>query len=463
MQNLAFTKHLSMSNMLNIVTMELKKHKTVKSEVETIRTTVQTQDPKEIFLDKKLRRSQSYATKHGYGIAIDRLIDFARFKYNLDLGQLIHAIKEKKLDSLDVLDDFYTFLSKHKKPHSTKVGLSKGSIRTYITISKEFLNSNGIRLFNEEVRQRLQLPQKEDVYEEGLTKEIINRIVRASSLKLTTSILLQASSGMRLGEMIQLRLSDVNFDTNPTTIQIRKETTKTRQTRFTHITTEAASSLKDYLSKTFAWNEGTKGDRYIFLQTHDEKITKYKAQLQDPKTDKRRIHLLKRYISELENELKTLSESELYNRGVVSCKNSFEEMLRSIVKTIPDLAIKNKENDRYHIHYHALRAWFKTNVTDAHQSDFAEALMGHKSLKMIYYRQNHQKREKTYRGIEHVLTISDTEVIEKNLAQIQDSEQELRELVKEMRQEHKEEMRTLRNWVTEVISGYKKTQTEVRA
>ena len=46
---------------------------------------------------------------------------------------------------------------------------------------------------------------------------------------------------------------------------------------------------------------------------------------------------------------------------------------------------------------------------------------------------------------------------EKNLAQIQDNEQELRELVKEMRQEHKEEMRTLRNWVTEVISGYKKT------
>ncbi len=83
--------------------------------------------------------------------------------------------------------------------------------------------------------------------------------------------------------------------------------------------------------------------------------------------------------------------------------------------------------------------------------------MGHKSLKMTYYRQNQQKREKTYRGIEHVLTISDTEVIEKNLVQIQDSEQELRELVKEMRQEHKEEMRTLRNWVTEVISGYKKT------
>jgi len=132
-------------------------------------------------------------------------------------------------------------------------------------------------------------------------------------------------------------------------------------------------------------------------------------------------------------------------------------MLSHVVESIPDLAVKIKDNNRNQIHFHAFRAWFKTQVTDAHQSDFAEALMGHKSLKMTYYRQNHQKREKTYRGIEHVLTISDTEVIEKNLVQIQDSEQELRELVKEMRQEHKEEMRTLRNWVTEVISGYKKT------
>jgi len=330
-------------------------------------------------------------------------------------------------------------------------------MKTYLIISKEFLNTNGVRLYNEDVRQRLRLPRPQDIYEEGLTKDIINRVIRSSSLKLATVTLIACSSAMRLGEIIQLKLSDIDFSTEPTTIQIRKETTKTRATRFTHLTNEATRSLKDYLAKTFEWKEGQKDDRFVFMLTLKEKLAKYKKRLNE--SDKRGLGkgLIKQNIVRIEKDLKTKSQEELYAKAVSSCKTSFEEMLSHVVESIPDLAVKIKDNNRNQIHFHAFRAWFKTQVTDAHQSDFAEALMGHKSLKMTYYRQNHQKREKTYRGIEHVLTISDTEVIEKNLAQIQDNEQELRELVKEMRQEHKEEMRTLRNWVTEVISGYKKT------
>jgi len=55
------------------------------------------------------------------------------------------------------------------------------------------------------------------------------------------------------------------------------------------------------------------------------------------------------------------------------------------------------------------------------------------------------------------LVVCQKYLVEYQWHKIQDSEQELKELVKEMRQEHKEEIRTLRNWVTEVISGYKKT------
>lgn len=440
-----------MSNMDNMVDME--KSQTAKSEIETIGIDTKNIGLKEQFLAKKFRRSQSYDTKHLYGLTIDKLTEFLRTKYNLDLDQIIHAIKAEKLSALDILDNFYTFLTEYRR-NSGKIGYPNSSIRTYVTVVKEFLNSNGIRLFNEEVRQRLSLPQKQDVYEEGLSKEIINRVLRVSGLKLATAILIACSGGMRLGEIIQLKLSDVDFDTNPTTIQVRKETTKTHSTRFIHITNEATVSLKDYLAKTFSWKESNKTDRYIFLLLHEEKILKYKAQLQDPNIEKQRPHLLRKYISKLENELQTLSKEELYHRAVITAKASFEEMIRNVIESIPDLAVKIKDNDRNQIHFHAFRAWFKTQVTDAHQSDFAEALMGHKNLKTLYYRQNHEKRQKVYREIEHALTISDTEVIEKNLSQIQDSEKELTELVKEMRQEHKEEIRTLRNWVTQVISGY---------
>jgi len=445
-----------MLDMVNIVTMTKTKLKTVKPEAETIEQGVQTQGLKELFLAKKFRTSKSYSTKSLYHVGINRLEEFVRIRYNLNLEQTVNAVLTKKIDPLNFLDEFYTFLSEYKNPRTSKA-LSNGSMKTYLIISKEFLNTNGVRLYNEDVRQRLRLPRPQDIYEEGLTKDIINRVIRSSSLKLATVTLIACSSAMRLGEIIQLRLSDIDFSTDPTTIQIRKETTKTRATRFTHLTNEATRSLKDYLAKTFEWKEGQKDDRFVFMLTLEEKLAKYKKRLNESDTKGLGKGLIKQNIARIEKDLKTKSQEELYAKAVSSCKTSFEEMLSHVVESIPDLAVKIKDNNRNQIHFHAFRAWFKTQVTDAHQSDFAEALMGHKSLKTLYYRQNHQKREKTYRGIEHVLTISDTEVIEKNLVQIQDSEQELRELVKEMRQEHKEEMRTLRNWVTEVISGYKKT------
>ena len=426
--------------------------KTVKSEEEMIKSKIEGLGLKSIFLARKFRRSQSYATKHGYGNAIDKFIEFSRVHYNLNLEQLVQAIKTKKLDPLDALDDFYTFLTEVKRPNG-KTGLAIGSIKTYTNIVKEFLNSNGIKLYNEEVRQRLRIPPKDDRYEEGLTKEIINRVIRASSLKLATVILLACSSSMRLGEIAQLKLSDIDFETNPTTIRVRKETTKTRQQRFVHISSEALSSLKDYLASTFGWKEGEQKDRFLIVLTHEEKIAKFKNELADPKTDRRRIHLLHRYIAKLEDELKTLSPEERYARAVIFAKASLEESLRSVIKDIPDLGVK--VGDRYQIHFHAFRAWFKTQVTDAHQSDYAEALMGHKSLKMKYYRQNHEKREKVYRNVEPFLTISGTEKMEKNLEQLQDSETELREELRDTKREYREEFRVLKEMILDIQNGYR--------
>ncbi|MCZ6582377.1 MAG: hypothetical protein O6761_04310 [Thaumarchaeota archaeon] len=52
--------------------------------------------------------------------------------------------------------------------------------------------------------------------------------------------------------------------------------------------------------------------------------------------------------------------------------------------------------------------------------------MGHKSLKLVYYRQNAKRRQKTYQDVEHALTIFDTEQIDKNYSEIQEANQELK-------------------------------------
>jgi len=99
-----------MLNIDNIVTMaKHEQKKTVKSEEEPKEIT-QKQDPKSLFLAKKFRRSASYSTKKIYGLAIDKFKEYIRINYNLDLGQITHAIKTEKLEALDVLDNFYVII-----------------------------------------------------------------------------------------------------------------------------------------------------------------------------------------------------------------------------------------------------------------------------------------------------------------------------------------------------------------
>lgn len=343
------------------------------------------------FLDKKYRYSKSSGTKNTYNTYLTKFHHFINENYKLSLDEMIHKVTAKKIDSVDVLDKFYTFLSNQKKKNGKS--LSNASVKLGIIVAKEFLNSQGLHVYNEDMRQRFRLPKKESVYEEGLTKEIIVRLLHNSSPKLQTAILMCASSGMRVGELTQLRTSDIDFTSNPTTIHLRRETTKTKEPRIICISSEATKTLLDYLKRYLNWTEQSTDDYYLYLPND-----------------------------------KNYDNLDTYEKAVVSTKISLIQTLGFVTNSIPELAKKN-ENGRNAIHFHSLRAWFKTQVTDAHESDFAEALMGHKSLKLVYYRQNSTARTKIYQKVESALTVSDFDGIEKNLKEMSDRQKELEEMV----------------------------------
>lgn len=323
-----------------------------------------------VFLEKKFRYSKSFDTKLNYRTALRKFQEFLRVKYNLDINQAILQFETKTLDPIVILDELYTYLSSYRRKDG-KIGYGNSTITTTLVVTKEFLNSQNLHIYNEDLKQRFRLPKKQVTFEEGLTKEILVRLLHNSSHKLQTVILMCISSGMRIGELVQLRINDIDFSTNPATIHLRKETTKTRETRFTCISAEATKSLKDYLRKKFSWSENSKDDRLIFM-----------------------------------NNERNSSLPEEYHKNMKSTECTLVQTLLLVVKSVPELAMKN-ENGRNNIHFHAFRAWFKTQVTNAHQSDFAEALMGHKSLKLVYFRQNQKDRLKAYLEVEPALTISD--------------------------------------------------------
>lgn len=118
------------------------------------------------------------------------------------------------------------------------------------------------------------------------------------------------------------------------------------------------------------------------------------------------------------NNKQDYSDPLQYDRSVRSAKSTLVQALWLVANSVPELAMKN-ENHRNNIHYHAFRAWFKTQVTNAHQSDFAEALMGHKSVKLTYFRQNVKDRLKTYLEVEPALTVSDFAAVENTIEGLQ--------------------------------------------
>ncbi len=166
----------------------------------------------ERFLSRKFRASRSHATKSTYKGTINRFGDFAYQDYNQDLNTLIDNMLNKILDPIEVLNDFYTYLTQAENPQSKRIGYSNNSIRQYVTTVKEFLNDCGCRIYNEDIRRSFKLPRKVTTITEGLTKEVVAQIVRLANYKLATAVLIACSSGMRIGEIMK-QLNEMGYVT----------------------------------------------------------------------------------------------------------------------------------------------------------------------------------------------------------------------------------------------------------
>jgi len=123
-------------------------------------------------------------------------------------------------------------------------GSSPKTIRTYLSGIKGYLRQFGIKIDSDDFKQLVRLPRVVKTREIPLDKQVIARVLRNVSPKLQTAILIAVSSRLRVGEIVRLKISDVDFTTNATKIYVRGETTKTRQTRETFISAEAANSLR---------------------------------------------------------------------------------------------------------------------------------------------------------------------------------------------------------------------------
>lgn len=346
------------------------------------------------YLDSIYVISHSYSTIGTYRLSIVNknkvgFRDFIEQKYGIDEIKLVEKIKKDELDPYVILKEFVIFLDKN--------GYTSKSIQTRMASVKGYLRHLGIKIYSEDFKYSVRLPKTIRQREEPITRAIIVRILKHLPPKLQTVVVILSASGMRIGELVQLKLSDIDFTSTPTMIKIRAETTKTKQSRDTFLTEEATSMLKDYLKRYFEWTE-EKSNGHLKNKNIFGRTSKVKSKIKN--TGKQPTHLL---------ESATLMKS-----------------LANYLEKVPELNQKNP-NGRKQIHFHALRKFFRTTVGNVCGRDFAEAIIGHGFYMDTYYTLSTEDRRKLYQKAEPYLTISDFTKIERSLEAISEKQKEIDE------------------------------------
>ena len=338
----------------------------------------------ESFLDSLFVISQSNNTQKTYRVVIRRFQRFLSEKYGIDEHQLLSTIQNDELDIFQLLQNYVIF--------QNKTGLAAKTIRVHFSVIRGYLRHIGIRIDRDDLKEFVKIPKQTKLREVPITKEIIVRVLRNANPKLQTAILVATSTGLRIGELAQLKISDIDFSTTPAVIFVRGETTKTKMSRETFLTAEAANTLKDFLKRYHKWHENAQEhvilDRHIF------------GSVIKPK-----------------NKGKFSADSAIY---------TLSESLRNLLKSNKDLEIRN-ENGRLAIHFHAFRKFFRTNLGNIAGRDYAEALMGHSFYMDTYYQLPEDKKKQMFLDAEPHLTISDFETVEKNIKKLSEKNSQLEE------------------------------------
>lgn len=354
---------------------------------------VKTKDHKEQqFYDSVFVISHSTKTVSTYKTGINHFKTFLQSEYGFDEIKLVEKIRDEEIDIFEFLRLIIIYLDKK--------GVKSKGIRSYLSGIKGYMRFLGIKINSDDYKLLVKIPKVVKTKEIPLTKEIIAQLLRNSSVKLSTGILVCIASGIRIGELVQLKLSDIDFVSKPTKIIIRGNASKGRFSRETFLTNEATSALKDYLKHYFGWIEDSKNE-----------------------------HLLDTYI--FWRISKTLSK-KIPKFNPEHAKSSFYISLTKQISKIPELNIRN-ENGQKAIHFHAFRKFFRTNTGNVCGRDFAEALAGHGFYMDTYYQLPTEKKQELYLKAEPYLTISNFE-LEKNLKNITEKQYQLEDKVNNLSQ-----------------------------
>jgi|APSaa5957512535_1039671.scaffolds.fasta_scaffold33615_2 integrase len=177
------------------------------------------------------------STKRMRDQTLDMFNDFCKDEFGEDLDSIIEKLMINH-------EAGYSLLKKYKDYEVTR-GIAVPTIRLRFHYVKQYLKRHGINLDDSEKTKDI-LGKIHKHKRTPVSHEEIEKILLCSDHLLKTLILVQSSSGLRVSELIGLRVGDVTMK-DRYQIKVRADNTKTRAERDTFCSKESEPFLEYYL------------------------------------------------------------------------------------------------------------------------------------------------------------------------------------------------------------------------
>lgn len=174
-------------------------------------------------------------------------------KYSLFLNSINETDQSifEKLGEIKGSEDFYLFLNRITEFFSES--LHPNSTKGYFSFVKDYYRRNGFRIYNEDIKQFVDIPKSPKEKKVPLEREKIAMLAKKASKQMRGTIYCLVSSGMRASEFLQLQKQDIKWNLDPVEVHLRAEITKTKVDRVTYLSPQAVENfpeIKPYDERT---------------------------------------------------------------------------------------------------------------------------------------------------------------------------------------------------------------------
>jgi len=261
--------------------------------------------------------------------------------------------------------DIITFLNKKKESPPKTLRAIKSTIISFLEYNEiEFTKKQ-----NKRINRKIKGRRAVTIDKTPKKHEIKLMLQYTTDPKMRAIILIGISSGMRIYEILNLKTTYIDFKKNPTTIYIPFQDTKNNESRIVFISNEAKDALQ-------AW-----------------------------------LNIRKDYIKQKQSkDFVRKRQKRTYAKNCIF-PLTYEAVRTSLIKLLNKSKLNQKDNstNRYKIHIHTFRKFFKKNMTNKIEENLLNHLIAHDSeLDNSYRKPDEEELRQAYLENMQYITIYET-------------------------------------------------------